>query len=117
MCDGDDFGDLGCTAMGYASNDGAVCSGDCGSVDTSGCAAVCGNGVVEPGEQCDNGSTQSQYSCASPCPTSNNDPNGSSGSGCNAGLPASPALFFMLFTFRRRRRFYKPGSGSSSTGS
>lgn len=58
VCDDTSLAGADCTTLGYANagNPGDVtCGGDClGLVDES-CAAVCGNNVVEPGEECDNG--------------------------------------------------------------
>ncbi len=70
LCDGDDFGGRTCTDLGYY--DGQLHSRPDCTYDTSDCvpapAGECGNGVLEPGEVCDDGNdidwdgcTQCQY--------------------------------------------------------
>ena len=56
VCDGTDLAGQTCVTQGFT---GGVlaCNGTCTGFDTSGCTGgpVCGNGVVETGEQCDGG--------------------------------------------------------------
>jgi len=58
-CDGSDLGGLDCTSLGFQSGQ-LACRADC-RFDISGCVAtpVCGNGVVEQGEECDDGTANS----------------------------------------------------------
>ena len=55
-CDGMDFGGATCASLGFAGGT-LSCSADCATIDTSGCMALptCGNGALDPGEQCDGG--------------------------------------------------------------
>jgi cysteine-rich repeat protein len=54
-CDGADLAGKDCTAVGLGPGPGVACKADCSGFDAGTCkaAAVCGNGVVEPGEECD----------------------------------------------------------------
>jgi hypothetical protein len=64
-CDGDDLAGASCESLGF---DGGqlACDATCG-LDTSGCA-VCGDGEVGPGEQCDDGLDNGTYGhCSSDC--------------------------------------------------
>ena len=65
VCDGTDLAGASCLDQGYVEAVGAVCAGDCSSVDYTNCAAVCGNATVEPGEACDDGSESA--SCNANC--------------------------------------------------
>ena len=58
-CDGADIGGFTCSSIGYASGT-LVCQPSC-LFDFSGCVAkpVCGNGVVEINEECDDGAQNS----------------------------------------------------------
>jgi hypothetical protein len=53
-CDGTAFNGDTCTSLGFGSGN-LACAADCAAVDTSGCVALptCGNGVLDPVEQCD----------------------------------------------------------------
>ncbi len=54
-CDGDDLGGATCESLGYSGGT-LACLSDCSDFDTSGCethVAICGNNVLEPGEECD----------------------------------------------------------------
>lgn len=56
VCDGTDLDGADCTDLGYgeAGNPGDVlCAVDCTALLDLSCGATCGNGVVEPGEDCD----------------------------------------------------------------
>ena len=66
-CDGADLRGNGCYELGFAS--GTVsCLGDC-TYDVSLCESVCGNGVVEPGETCDDGNSAADDGCSDHCQT------------------------------------------------
>lgn len=63
-CDGDDFGGRDCRHFGYVEGP-LICADDCASVVLDACrslpppppvAAVCGDGVVDPAEECDGAS-------------------------------------------------------------
>lgn len=66
QCDGADLGGHDCTDHGFVDPAGAACTGNC-KVDYAGCAAMCGNGTVEPGEQCDDGNTNAFDACSNTC--------------------------------------------------
>lgn len=51
-CDGSQLGSHSCSELGYVKAAGMTCNSDC-TLNTSGCKAACGNGVIEPGEECD----------------------------------------------------------------
>lgn len=54
-CDGTDFDGLGCPDLGYPVG-ALVCRADCDGILVTGCGtwdATCGDGVIQPGEQCD----------------------------------------------------------------
>ena len=68
VCDGanlDGFTD--CTDLGYAAPGTLACLPDCSDYDTAGCAPICGNGHVEPGEGCDDGDTTGGDGCSNAC--------------------------------------------------
>ncbi|MFC1482192.1 DUF4215 domain-containing protein [Myxococcota bacterium] len=52
QCDLTDLMSQTCQDFGFVAAPGLNCLAGC-LFDTSGCTAVCGNGIVEPGEQCD----------------------------------------------------------------
>lgn len=54
---------LGCVA---GTMDGC-CAAGCNANTDGDCAAICGNGVVEPGEQCDDGGTAAGDGCDATC--------------------------------------------------
>jgi len=66
-CDGTDLNGLSCTNFGFTGGT-LGCASDCQSYDTSGCTnntgPVCGNGVIETGEDCD-GTNLGGASCTS----------------------------------------------------
>lgn len=53
-CDGSNLASRTCQDFGYVQTSGLTCSGSC-LFDTIACTAICGNGVIEPGEECDAG--------------------------------------------------------------
>jgi cysteine-rich repeat protein len=57
VCDGTNLGGNDCTDGGYVGAAGARCADGCRALDLSSCTAACRNGVREPGEACDPGST------------------------------------------------------------
>lgn len=63
-CDGSLFGAHTCQSEGF-SGGSLLCTPDC-TLDTSGCNA-CGNGMVEAGEQCDDGNQMSGDGCSATC--------------------------------------------------
>jgi hypothetical protein len=58
VCDGTDLNGQTCVSQGFSGGGTLACNGTCNGFDTSGCIGgpVCGNGVIETGEQCDGGS-------------------------------------------------------------
>jgi len=58
ICDTADLGGSDCTDLGYAAAGNLGCLAGC-FFDVTGCGAVCGNGTTEPGEQCDDGASNS----------------------------------------------------------
>ncbi len=67
-CDGSDLREQTCLSIGQAA--GVLACGSC-SWDISGCVGgggpICGNGVVEDGEACDDGNTDACDGCNSSC--------------------------------------------------
>ncbi|MCD6499407.1 MAG: hypothetical protein J7M25_14035 [Deltaproteobacteria bacterium] len=59
-CDGSDLGGMTCDSLNLGSGT-LTCQTNCLELDTSGCAKqpICGNGVVEGNEECDEGSNNS----------------------------------------------------------
>jgi cysteine-rich repeat protein len=74
-CDGSDLDGHTCASEGFTAGT-LACSATCTLV-TSGCS-TCGNGILEPGEQCDDGNTMSGDGCSSTCQieTTSCDPDG-----------------------------------------
>ncbi len=54
QCDGSDLGGATCASLDPAYEGGTLRCADC-AFDVSGCVATCGNGVLDPGEACDDG--------------------------------------------------------------
>jgi MYXO-CTERM domain-containing protein len=72
-------------------------------------AGTCGNGTVDPGEQCDDGNTTDGDGCSSTCQDETGTKGKDSGGCCSIGGSAGGPLLLGLFTFglvfaRRRRR-------------
>jgi cysteine-rich repeat protein len=71
-------------------------------------AGTCGNGTVDPGEQCDDGNTTSGDGCSSTCQDETGTKGKDSGGCCSiGGSPAGPlalGVFTLGLVIRRRRR-------------
>lgn len=56
LCDGTDLGGFSCSSFGFVGGS-LNCNSDCDGFDTIQCTSeptvICGNGILEPGEQCD----------------------------------------------------------------
>ena len=98
--------DEGLEFGGWAIDD--VCVVAVGSAQAG---AVCGNGVVDPGEQCDDGNTTSGDGCSATCQdeTGSDGGGGKGGGGCcsTGGAPAGPAALGVMvlgMLLRRRKR-------------
>jgi hypothetical protein len=62
-CEGSDLGGQTCSSLGFYGGTGLKCAADC-TFDTSGCAGICGDGVVNgPHEECD-GAPPAGKTCA-----------------------------------------------------
>jgi cysteine-rich repeat protein len=71
VCDGPDLGGETCLSLGYMGGL-LACAGDCQSFDPGGCTTpLCGNGRLEPGEQCDDGDTLPGDGCTASCQEEN----------------------------------------------
>jgi cysteine-rich repeat protein len=81
-CDGANLNGHDCTDLGYANAAGMVCTG-C-SLNAAGCKAVCGNNMVEPGEQCDDGGVMPGDGCSATCQTES-----PTGLTCQTAIPVS----------------------------
>jgi hypothetical protein len=66
QCDRDSFGDATCASLVPESLDGNLrCSFDCQTVELGGCRLpICGDGVQEGSEVCDEGDTSTETACA-----------------------------------------------------
>ncbi|MBU1509223.1 DUF4215 domain-containing protein, partial [Myxococcota bacterium] len=68
VCDGVNLdGYTSCIDLGFVNAGTLACLPDCSDYDTSGCLPVCNNGIVEPGEACDDGGNASGDGCSSAC--------------------------------------------------
>ena len=65
QCDGDNLNGQSCQTQGYAGGN-LNCDAGCRFVVT-GCTSVCGNGLREVGETCDDGNTGAGDGCSSSC--------------------------------------------------
>jgi cysteine-rich repeat protein len=82
VCDRADLGGQTCQSENFI-NGTLACAADCKSFDTSGCNG-CGNGILNPGEQCDDGNTTPGDFCSPTCqleiaPTPESEPNDNGG--------------------------------------
>ena len=84
-CDGANLGGKTCQDYGYANAAGLSCLACDWS--TSGCAAVCGNNVVEPGEQCDDGNAANGDGCGGACQFE------AGGTTCASAIPVNMATW------------------------
>ncbi len=68
MCDTSDFGGTTCATVGGGFTGGDLsCTAEC-MIDPSACTtAVCGNGMMDAGEACDDGNTESDDGCSDAC--------------------------------------------------
>ncbi len=64
VCDGEDLRGLSCETLGLGAGS-LLCFADCRNVDTSDCEEqpTCGNGVLDPGEECDDGDHDNTDDC------------------------------------------------------
>jgi cysteine-rich repeat protein len=66
-CDGADVGTETCVSQGFASGT-LGCQAGCGAFDTSSCLPpICGNGVKEGAEECDDSNAMSGDGCSMAC--------------------------------------------------
>ncbi|MBQ8037167.1 MAG: DUF4215 domain-containing protein, partial [Proteobacteria bacterium] len=74
QCDKDDFGTATCESMKPGTTGKLQCKADC-MLDLTGCVQaepsdpVCGNGVIDSGEQCDDGNKVNGDGCSADCKT------------------------------------------------
>lgn len=66
VCDGEDFAGESCGSLGLGYNGGTLSCSNCTEVVTTSCY-TCGNGVVEPGEVCDDGNQEDDFTCSPDC--------------------------------------------------
>ena len=66
-CDGDDLQGFDCTDFGSDEPGGLACLPDCTGFSTANCSGDCGNGLLESGEQCDDGDNTSGDGCSASC--------------------------------------------------
>ncbi len=83
QCDGSDLGGADCNDFGFVGPNGLLCGDGC-VLDPSNCKPECGNMVIEPTEQCDDGNMQPNDGCS---PTCNNQ-----GGNCNQPIAVSAPL-------------------------
>jgi cysteine-rich repeat protein len=68
LCDGSDLREQRCDTLGF--HDGILgCSADCQTFDTGDCVFLvsCGDGTVQPGEDCDDANTDNTDACPDTC--------------------------------------------------
>jgi cysteine-rich repeat protein len=66
-CDGANLGGATCTSVGFAGGGTLACSATC-TLNTAGCfAGLCGNTVINPGEECDDGNNTALDGCDPSC--------------------------------------------------
>jgi cysteine-rich repeat protein len=94
-CDGADLAGKDCTAVGLGPGPGVACKADCSGFDVGSCKATCGNGVLEPGEDCDD--------AASP---------GAPGDGCSKYCRVEPKVGDLVIT----EMLFNPAAVSDAIG-
>ena len=67
VCDGADLEGNTCIDLSYSNAGSLACSNTCFTFDTTGCANVCGDSNLEPGEQCDDGNLNDDDGCSATC--------------------------------------------------
>ena len=67
-CDGNDFGELTCGSFGYGSGN-LLCGSNCINIGLTQCTSpvLCGNGMINPFETCDDGNRLEGDGCSSVC--------------------------------------------------
>lgn len=71
VCDGASLGGQTCVSRGYTSGT-LSCLSDCSNFDTSNCyLAVCGNGILDTGEECDDNNIVNYDGCSPSCQKEN----------------------------------------------
>jgi cysteine-rich repeat protein len=94
-CDGADLGGKSCTDFGFGPGaTGLACDGGC-KLTAAACQGVCGNGVKEPGEDCDDATTP-----------------GAPGGGCSKFCKEEPAVGDLVIT----ELMYNPNAAPTSGG-
>jgi cysteine-rich repeat protein len=91
VCDGADLNGATCASVMGAGYTGTLsCLSSCAGYVTTGCVppAVCGNGILETGEQCDDGNTANGDGCSSTCTIETNPD--TSAAACAAATDTTP---------------------------
>ncbi|MDA3863032.1 MAG: DUF4215 domain-containing protein, partial [Deltaproteobacteria bacterium] len=64
-CDPPEFGGETCIDHGFATEGTLLCENNCQTISDASCSSICGNGQVEPGEDCDDSNSDPDDGCAS----------------------------------------------------
>ncbi len=68
VCDGTDLNNQTCQSQGFTGGGPLSCLANCSGFNTIQCTNfVCGNGIIEAGETCDDGGNSSGNGCSSSC--------------------------------------------------